>query len=375
MESVLPFDYHQDSQVIPFTKPFLPPIATYYALVQEIWNREWVTNNGPLLQQLEKHLAEELRLQHLLVVNNGTVAIQLAIRALQLTGEIITTPFSYVATTSSIVWEHCTPVFVDIKETDYNIDENLIEDAITPRTSAILATHVFGNPCNVQAIQKIADRHNLRVIYDGAHAFGTTIANKSIFDFGDITTCSLHATKIYHAIEGGLVVTGSNNLHESIKLLRNFGHNGPDTFSGVGINGKNSEFHAAMGLINLRYWPALLKKRKEQFDYYKDALKDIKYVSMPEPMRNASVNRAYFPVVFRSEKTALEVFIKLAELKISSRRYFYPALNLLDYVQSNPMPIAERVASSILCLPMFHTMPQKVAEDVIAVVKKYGETA
>ena len=233
--------------MIPVTKPFLPPKDEYLELVDGIWERNWLTNNGPLVKQLEESLKEKLSLDNLLFVGNGTIAIQLAIKSLELTGEIITTPFSYVATTSSVVWEHCTPVFVDIDKDSLNIDPNEIEKKITPKTQAILATHVYGNPCDVEAIASIAERNNLKVIYDGAHAFGVKVNGKSIFEYGDITTCSLHATKLYHSIEGGLVITNNKDLQKKLYHMRNFGHNGPENFSELGINGKNSEFHAAYG--------------------------------------------------------------------------------------------------------------------------------
>src|SRR5690554_5232433 len=251
------------------TKPFLPPQEEYQHYLNKIWQSGWLTNMGPLSVELEKRLAIHLKVKNLLFVTNGTIALQMAIKALELKGEVITTPFSFVATTSSIVWEGCTPVFVDIDPNSLNIDANKIEAAITPNTSAILATHVYGNPCDVLAIEKIAKKHNLKVIYDGAHAFGVEVYGKSIFEYGDISICSLHATKLYHSIEGGLIITKDPELLRKLAFIRNFGFNGPEAFAELGINGKNSEFHAAMGLANFEYIDAIHKKRKlltERYD-------------------------------------------------------------------------------------------------------------
>ena len=248
--------------MIPVTKPFLPPQQIYHSYLEGIWKRQWLTNMGPLASQLEMELKTFLDLKHLLFVTNGTVALQMAIKALDLKGEIITTPFSFVATTSSIVWEGCTPVFVDIDEQSLNIDADKIETAITKNTTAILATHVYGNPCDVEKIDQIAKKYNLKVIYDAAHAFGVEINGKSIFEFGDISTCSLHATKLYHSVEGGFVVTQNADLLKKLASIRNFGISGFDTFAELGLNGKNSEFHAAMGLANLKYIENIILKRQ-----------------------------------------------------------------------------------------------------------------
>src|SRR5690606_16116739 len=249
--------------MIPVTKPFLPPLEEYKKYIDGIWQCQWLTNMGPLASDLELKLKETLKVNHLLFVTNGTVALQMAIKVLDLKGEIITTPFSFVATTSSIVWENCTPVFVDIDESSLNIDADKIEAVITEHTSAILATHVYGNPCDVEKIEEIAKKHNLKVIYDAAHAFGVEINGKSIFEYGDISTCSLHATKLYHSVEGGLIITKDAALLKKLAYMRNFGFDGPESFAELGINGKNSEFHAAMGLANLKYVDQINRKRKE----------------------------------------------------------------------------------------------------------------
>ena len=248
--------------MIPVTKPFQPPLDELNVHLQDIWKSGIFTNNGPKAQQLELELKEYLGVPDLLFLTNGTIALQLAIKALELKGEIITTPFSYVATTSSIVWEGCTPVFVDIDKETFNIDPTLIEAQITSKTSAILATHVFGNPCDIDAIDIIAKKHNLKVIYDGAHAFGVKYKGESIFNFGDITTCSTHATKLFHTVEGGFVVSKNKDLMKKITFMRNFGHNGPYDYSEIGINGKNSELHAAVGLVNLKHFKEIKRERR-----------------------------------------------------------------------------------------------------------------
>ncbi len=254
--------------MIPVTKPFMPPAKEYNDYLEGIWKRQWLTNNGPLVNELELKVAEYLDVKNFLYLGNGTVALQIAIKALALKGEIITTPFSYVATTSSIVWEGCTPVFVDIDANTLNIDSSKIEAAITSETSAILATHVYGNPCEIIKIASIAKKNNLSVIYDAAHCFGVKYKGKSIFDYGDISTVSFHATKLFHTIEGGGVFSRDSNLHNKMGLMRNFGHDGPEVFSDIGINGKNSEFHAAMGLVNIKWLDEIIAKRKLLSELY-----------------------------------------------------------------------------------------------------------
>jgi dTDP-4-amino-4,6-dideoxygalactose transaminase len=341
--------------MIPVTKPFLPPIEEYNSYVAGIYQRNWLTNNGPLVNELELKLKEYLRLPHLLYLSNGTIAIQIAIKALELKGEIITTPFSYVATTSSAVWENLCPVFVDIDPHTFNIDPSKIEAAITPQTSAILATHVYGNPCDIDAIQDIADRHGLKVIYDAAHCFATTYKGKSVFQYGDISTTSFHATKLYHTIEGGAVFTTQPELLKKMSYLRNFGHAGPEDFAGIGINGKNSEFHAAMGLVNLRYIDEILATRKKQYLHYQAALKNIEHTEL-HIQEHAGFNYAYYPLILKDESTLLRVKEGLEKNWIYPRRYFYPALNKLPYVKYHPMPVAEDIASRVMCLPMFHQL-------------------
>lgn len=342
--------------MIPVTKPFLPPQEEYNKIMSGIWQRNWLTNMGPLSSELEMKLKEHLGVNHLLFVTNGTVALQMAIKALNLKGEIITTPFSFVATTSCIVWESCRPVFVDIDQSTLNIDVTRIEDAITDNTSAILATHVYGNPCDVIAIEKIAVKYNLKVIYDGAHAFGVKVNGKSIFEYGDISTCSLHATKLYHSTEGGLVVTKDKNLLKKLAYIRNFGISGFDTFAELGINGKNSEFHAAMGLVNLNHIRNIHNKRKEIVDRYNDNLRGLK-AYRPDWHFQASENYAYYPVVLETEELLLKIKSVLDNNEIFTRRYFYPSLaDSLPYLEPKAFLVTDTISRRILCLPLYHDL-------------------
>jgi dTDP-4-amino-4,6-dideoxygalactose transaminase len=344
--------------MINVTKPFLPPIDEYKKYVDAIWQRNWLTNNGPLVNELEMQLKDYLGLQHLLFLGNGTIALQIAIKALELTGEIITTPFSYVATTSSIAWEGCTPVFVDIDPLSFNINPAKIEDSITPLTSAILATHVYGNPCDIEAIETIAKKHNLKVIYDAAHCFGSSYKNKSIFSFGDIVTTSFHATKLFHTIEGGAVFTNDPDLLKRMSYLRNFGHSGPDTFYGIGINGKNSEFHAAMGLCNLKYIDQIIEDRLKVCKWYDEKLSTL---AIQRPLINSKGkwNHAYYPIIFKSEDLLLKTMELLNGNWIYPRRYFYPSLSQLNYIKRQETPVTDELAKRALCLPLFYGMQEE----------------
>ena len=352
--------------MIPVTKPYLPQIDKYQSYIEDIYQRQWLTNNGPLINQFELKIKEQLNLKHLLCVSNGTIALQLAIKALELSGEIITTPFSYVATTSSIVWEGCTPVYVDIDQKTLNIDPKKIEAAITDKTSAILATHCFGNACDIDAINKIAIRYKLKVIYDAAHCFGTNYKNKSIFEFGDVSTCSLHATKLVHSVEGGFISTSKPELLKRLAYMRNFGHDGPDRFNGIGINGKNSEFHAAMGLAVLDDFDLILQKRKEQSDYYTDKLNTR--VQIPTIQDNCTYNFAYYPVILENEKQTISVLEALEKVKIFPRRYFYPSLNTVDYVSGTSCPVSEGISNKIICLPLYHQLSKEEQSLIIRII-------
>ncbi|CAN5376142.1 DegT/DnrJ/EryC1/StrS family aminotransferase [soil metagenome] len=350
--------------MINVTKPFFPPIEEYTAYLQEVWKRGWITNNGPLVNDLELKLKEYLGVDHLLFLSNGTVALQIAIKALDLKGEIITTPFSYVATTSSIVWENCKPIFVDIDPSTLNIDAKKIEQAITPKTTGILATHVFGNPCDIESIKQIADRHRLKVIYDAAHCFGTTYNGKSVYGFGDISTASFHATKVFHTAEGGAVVTPSAELLKKMSFMRNFGHTSHENHDEVGINGKNSELHAAMGLVNLNYIDGLLLKRKELSLYYTDRLKPLKHTTISINPKGG-FNYSYYPIVFETEEQLLKSVKTLNDNLVYPRRYFSPSLNTIKYVHGQIMPISESISNRILCLPLYFELEKSDIDFIV----------
>jgi dTDP-4-amino-4,6-dideoxygalactose transaminase len=341
--------------MINVTKPFLPPAEEYHELLNGIWKRGWLTNNGPLVNDLELKLKNYLGVNHMLYLNNGTIALQIAIKALDLKGEIITTPFSYVATTSSIVWEGCHPIFVDIDKESFNIDPNKIESAITEKTTGIIATHVFGNACDIDSINNIAKKHNLKVIYDAAHCFGTKYKGKSIFDYGDISTTSFHATKLFHTVEGGAVFCNSPELLKKMAYLRNFGHSGPEDFETVGINGKNSEFHAAMGLANLAYIDRILDSRKKLSLHYTNILKGLN-VRHLKINSECEFNFAYYPIVFETEEILMKTITELNLNRVSPRRYFYPSLNNLKYIERQESPISESISKKILCLPLYYDL-------------------
>lgn len=350
------------------TEPFLPPFEEYRALLEGVWERNHLTNHGPLLVELERGIPEKLGSVPMHFLGNGTLALQLAMRALDVKDEVITTPFSYVATTSSIVWEGCTPVFVDIDPLTLNIDPSRIEEAITPRTSAILATHVFGNPCDVMAIQEIADAHGLKVIYDAAHAFGTRYKGKSIMDYGDMSAVSFHATKLFHTVEGGGVFSRDEEAMYRITRLRNFGHKGPVDFDGLGINAKNSEFHAAMGIVNLGYIDDILQKRKSDSALYDDYL-DTNHFYRPLAIQGAEPNRSYYPIILESKEVCLTVDQSLRREDIHPRRYFYPSLDTLEYVTRDKELInATRISKQILCLPLSYGLSAVDIERVARVV-------
>lgn len=356
--------------MILITKPFLPPKEEYEKYLSGIWTRQWLTNMGPLANELENQLKEYLPVSNLLFVTNGTVALQIAIKALELEGEIITTPFSFVATTSTIVWEGCTPVFVDIDKDSLNIDASKIEAAITEKTSAILATHVYGNPCEVEKIEAIAKKHNLKVIYDGAHAFGVKYKGKSVFEYGDISICSLHATKLYHSIEGGLIVTKDKNLLKKLTYIRNFGISDFYTFSELGINGKNSELHAAMGLVNLKYVDQIIEKRRELSEYYDEKLKSLK-AYRPKWQHNSENNGAYYPIVLESEELLLKIESELKKYGIGTRRYFYPSLSTaLPYLEKQYLEITEDISKRILCFPLYFDLSKEEIDMICSIILK-----
>lgn len=344
--------------MINVTKTFLPPQKEYQDILKKAWSTGWMTNRGVLVNQLESDLKEVLSVTNIIAMTNGTLPLQIAIKALKLKGEIITTPFSYVATTSSIVWEGCTPVYVDIHPEYLTIDETKIEAAITPNTSGILATHVFGNPCNINVIQTIADKYGLKVIYDAAHCFGVTYKGKSIFEYGDVSTCSFHATKLFHTGEGGALFC-KPEYYNDMFYHHNFGHDGPEAFQGLGINAKMSEPQAAMGLAVLPYFEDILSTRREAVTLYDDLLKDSS-VQRIKIRAHTKWNNSYYPIIFSSEEALLEVQRNMNSMQIYPRRYFYPSLNFLPYINGMDCKIGESISSRILCLPLWANMDKSI---------------
>ncbi len=352
--------------MINVTKTFLPPQQEYNAILKRAWDKNWMTNRGVLVQELEEKLKEYLNVPNIIATTNGTLPLQIAIKALKLTGEIITTPFSYVASTSSIVWEGCKPIFVDIHPEYLTIDETKIEAAITPKTSAILATHVFGNPCDIETIEAIAKKHHLRVIYDAAHCFGVRYKGQSIFHVGDVSTCSFHATKLFHTGEGGAIFC-KPEYFEIMYSHHNFGHKGLLTFHGLGVNAKMSELQAAMGLAVLPYMKTIITERKRVVDKYNKYL-DFSNLQHLKIRENTTWNYCYYPVIFKSEEKLLKVEQCLKKIGIISRRYFYPALNTIEYTKGKPMPIAEKIAHCILCLPLYHELEEKIIDKIVNII-------
>lgn len=353
--------------MINVTKTFFPPLEEYQEQLQRIWANQWLTNRGALVLELEEKLKWYLQVSNIIIMNNGTIPIQIALKILGNQGEIITTPFSYVATTAAIVWENCTPVFVDIHPEYLTIDETKIEAAITDKTTAILATHVFGNPCNVDEIERIAEKQNLKVIYDAAHCFGVTYKGKSIFEYGDVSTCSFHATKLFHTGEGGAIFCKENALQHQLFYSHNFGHNGPLDFHGLGINGKISELQGAMGLAVLPHMSTILAERKKVVDFYNEHL-DFSKLKVIKIRENTNWNYSYYPIVFETESQLLAVQKVLNDNEIFPRRYFYPSLNKINYIKNTSMPVSESIASRILCLPLYVNLQQNDLQQIVSIL-------
>lgn len=354
---------------LPITKSFLPPLEEYTARIHAIWESGQLTNGGTHVLELEKQLQTHLDVAHLSAVANGTLALQVAFKALDLKGDVITTPFSYVATVSALVWEGLNPVFVDIKEDDLCIDPAKIEAAITPNTSAILATHVYGFPCDVEAIEKIATKHNLKVIYDAAHAFDVKVNGRSVLNYGDASTLSFHATKIFHSGEGGAIVTPHADVAHRINYMRNFGHRTAESFQGVGINAKVSEIHAALGLCVLRYMQQIIAHRKQATQHYDALLKDIPHLRVVKAGITSQHNYAYYPVLFSTEEALVHTVAQLQEANIFPRRYFYPSLDTLPYVGNYEVPLAKSIASRILCLPLSAQILETEINEVSTIIR------
>jgi len=359
--------------MITVTKSFLPPIEEYMAQVQRAYNNEWLTNRGELVRELETGISNYLNLRNanILCTNNGTIPLQIALKSLGRNGEVITTPFSYVATTAAIVWEGCTPVFVDIHPEYLTIDETKIEEAITSKTTCILATHVYGNPCNVEEIERIAKKHNLKVIYDAAHCFGIKYKGKSIFEYGDVSTCSFHATKIFHTGEGGAIICKNEELFAKLFHHHNFGHDGPLNFNGLGINGKMSELHAAMGLCVLPYVDDIIEKRKNIIEFYNSNIINGKTIRIRD---NTYWNSSYFPLIFKDENSLLKAKKKLEKNNIHPRRYFYPSLNQLKYLKKNSKMIeSDLISKSILCLPNYFGLKESSLIKICSIINNFNQ--
>lgn len=357
------------SEPINVTKTFLPPIREYEEYLKYIWSSNQLTNNGSLSKEFVREASAYLDVEagNFTYVTNGTLALQIALRALDITeGEVVTTPFSYVATTSAILWEKLTPVYTDIDPDTLNIDPTKIEALITPKTKAILAVHVFGNPCDVEAIQEIAGRHRLKVIYDTAHGFGVKYKNKSILSYGDVSTLSFHATKLFHTIEGGAIYAKDQKVSEKAELLKRFGHNGDEHFA-LGINAKATEFQAAMGLCNLNYIDDIIRKRRDLSLLYDELLNGVVGCQKMQP--ETIYNYGYYPVILKNDKELKRVITNLNKRNIYPRRYFYPSLNKLPYLnRPKSCPISEDVASRILCLPLYDSLEEAIIKEICEVI-------
>jgi dTDP-4-amino-4,6-dideoxygalactose transaminase len=351
------------------TRTFLPPLDEYVERLRGIWERNHVTNHGPLVLELEEKLRRRFGAKHVFFVANGTIALQVALKALAVAGEVITTPFSYVASTSSIAWEGAVPVFADIDPRTLTIDVAQVERAINNRTRAVLATHVYGNPCDVLQLEELCKRRGLKLIFDAAHAFDVKFAGRQLVTFGDVSALSFHATKLFHTIEGGAVVCDDDQLAERIAYMRNFGHKGYEAFQGLGINGKNCELHAAMGLCLLPRIEGFVQERKELHAAYDLALRGSSVVK-PEIRAGADWNYSYHPILLPDEPALLRVREALNAREIFPRRYFYPALTSLNYPPKARVPVAEDVARRALCLPLFTGLEPSAAAEIGRIVRE-----
>lgn len=349
------------------TRTYLPAKEKFLKYIDAIWDSHVVTNNGPLLRLLEDRLQDYSQCPQVLACTNGTIVIQMALRAMNITKEVITTPFSYVATTNALLWEGCRPVFVDVRRSDLTIDPGKIEAAITGDTQAILATHVYGYPCAVEQIEQIAMKYRLKVIYDAANAFGTFYKGKSIFSFGDISTCSFHATKLFHSGEGGALFINDESYTKDLSLFRAFGHINDDYYR-VGINAKMSELHAAMGLAVLEDVPGIIDRRRKCSLSY-DAYLGGRFRFMGEPPADTIYNYAYYPILLENEEELMTAIPALREKGINPRRYFYPSLNTLPFLEKKySCPVSENAADRVLCLPLSHYTTEEEIRSVCTVI-------
>ena len=359
---------------ITVTQPCLPPLEELIPYLQQIWENKWLTNNGPLHQQLEKELAKYLGVKYISLFSNGTLALISALQALNIIGEVITTPFSFVATTHSLWWNKITPVFVDIEPEYMNLDPAKIEAAITEKTTAIMPVHVYGNPCNVDEIQRIADKHGLKVIYDAAHAFGVRKNDTSILNYGDLSILSFHATKVFSTIEGGAIISHTAEMKHHIDNLKNFGFRDEIVVEEPGINAKLKEVQAAYGLLQLKYVDGFIARRKDITNLYRSLLNNITGIRFLNDIEGVTYSYSYFPILIDERlygKTRDELYEKLKNNNIFARRYFYPLIstfepyNKLESSASENLPIATIAATEVLCLPIFVELGD---EDVIRIV-------
>ncbi|WP_322055448.1 DegT/DnrJ/EryC1/StrS family aminotransferase [Paraburkholderia bannensis] len=362
--------------VVPVTQPFLPPLEEFVPWLEKIWQNRWVTNDGPLHHQLEQALCEHLGVEHICLFSNGTLALIAALQALDITGEVITTPFSFVATTHAIHWNGVKPVFADIDPVSLNLDPARIEAAITPDTRAIMPVHVYGNPCDVEAIERIAARHDLKVIYDAAHAFGVRFRERSILSFGDMSVLSFHGTKIFHTFEGGAIVCRDAQMKRRIDQLKNFGIQDEVTVIGHGINGKMNEVQAAFGLVQLQHVAQAHAARARIDAHYRERLAGVKGLHLHEMHADSRANYAYFPVLVTPEfpLSRDELYAELRARQIAVRRYFYPLIsafpaycNLASAAREN-LPVAEQISQQVLCLPIFPMLEREVQDRIIDIV-------
>jgi len=363
---------------ITVTSPLLPPLNEFIPYLEDIWKRKWITNNGFYHQELEKALCEYLKVPYISLFTNGTLPLMVALQALGITGEVITTPYSFVATTHSLWWNGIKPVFTDVEEKTGNLDPDKIEAAITPKTTAIMPVHVYGNPCNMEAIKQVADKYKLKVIYDAAHAFGVEKNEKSILTAGDISTLSFHATKTYNTVEGGALICHNEETKKQIDYLKNFGFAGETEVVMPGINGKMDEIRSAYGLLNLKYVDNAIEKRRTIALQYRRELANVPGITMMDDIPNVKLNYSYFPIFVNKNEYGMsrdELYEKLKSHNILSRRYFYPLISTFspykDLDSSSPenLPVATQLAKSVICLPIYHNLEMKDVTKIIGCIK------
>lgn len=364
---------------ITVTSPLLPDLDEFNALLKEIWDSKWITNNGRFHKQLEKELASYLKVPYISLFTNGTLPLITALQALRITGEVITTPYSFVATTHSLWWNGIKPVFVDVDPATCNLDPSKIEAAITPKTTAIMPVHCYGKPCDTKAIQEVADKYGLKVIYDAAHAFGVEVDGESILNAGDMSTLSFHATKVYNTIEGGAMVMQDEQTKKRIDYLKNFGFANETTVVAPGINSKMDEIRAAYGILNLRQVDAAIEARRNVAKRYRQELRDVPGITFFEDMPGVRHNYSYFPIFVDAEKygrTRDQLYFDMKAEDVLGRRYFYPLISDFSTYRGLPsatrenLPVAYRLADTVLCLPMHHALTDEEIERVLNCLKK-----